>query len=139
MKKFAVAAPFLGLAALVLGTVAVPSASAAGLTLHDIDGQAYLMAKDGTYLGKVSSASSDSESICASWAQYGGSWSDKSIRASWAQYGGSWSDMGAYSTWTTTPPAIVYQGSVIGYVTKNTSLAGAVDPDVLFATYHCKA
>ena len=32
---------------------------------------------------------------------------------------------------------IVYDKQIVGYLTKNTSLTGAVDPDVLFATYGC--
>jgi hypothetical protein len=44
---------------------------------------------------------------------------------------------GAYSEYTASPPAIVLDGYVIGYVTKNGYLPGALDPDVLFAAYDC--
>jgi hypothetical protein len=31
----------------------------------------------------------------------------------------------------------VYQGSVIGHLTKNKYVSGAVDPDLLFGAYGC--
>lgn len=43
----------------------------------------------------------------------------------------------AYNPYMTTPPAIVYEGSIVGYLTKNDFPSGAIDPDQLFAAYGC--
>lgn len=125
----------IGLLAVAQPVVAAPAA----LTLQDIDGQAVLIAHDGTYLGKVSSTTWDADSICTSWGEYGSTWGAHSIRTTWGQYGSRWSTESAYNDWTTTPPLIVHERQVVGYVTKNTTSRGAVDPDVLFAIYGCSS
>lgn len=60
-----------------------------------------------------------------------------SIRNPYGDYGSPYASDSAYNPYTSHPPIIWYDGSAIGYVTKNKYLWNAVDPDVLFATYGC--
>jgi hypothetical protein len=114
-----------------------PFPSRGPLTVFDIDGKSTLIADDGTYLGKVSSSQFDSESICNSFGRYGSEFSSTSVRNEFSRYGSEFSSQSAYNEFTSTPPRIIYQGSVVGYLTKNEFKAGAVDPDILFALYDC--
>lgn len=60
-----------------------------------------------------------------------------SVRNKYGTYGGEYATQGAYNPYAFNPPRIIYQGNAIGYLSKNSLKAGAVDPDVLFATYGC--
>lgn len=119
----------------------VPAATAApalgALTLQTIDGRATLIANDGTYLGLVSSSRVAPESICNNVGIYGSNVGPRSIRNSVGLYGSNVSPNSAYNSVTPTPPTIVYQGNVVGYLTKNQVKPGGIDPDRLFATYGC--
>jgi hypothetical protein len=110
---------------------------AAGLTVWDIDGRATLLASDGTYLGKVSSNQFDYESICNDFGAYGNPFAYVSVRNDFGPYGNPYSLKSVYNEFTSTPPRIIYQGAVVGYLTKNSYLRGALDPDLLFALYDC--
>ncbi|HSE46465.1 MAG TPA: hypothetical protein VLA89_14155 [Gemmatimonadales bacterium] len=101
-----------------------------------MDGWATLVAADGHPLGIVSSSPSDTESICNPYGDYGSISSPTSIRNPSGQYGSPGSAYSPYNPDTLSPPAVV-KASVIGYLTKNGGLAGAIDPDVLFAAYFC--
>ena len=121
-------------------TVATPAptpAPGAALTLQTIDGRATLVASDGTYLGIVSSSRVAPESICNNVGIYGSNVGPKSVRNKVGLYGSTVSPQSAYNSVTPTPPAIIYNGAVFGYLTKNTVKPGRVDPDVLFAVYGC--
>jgi len=103
----------------------------------DIDGKATLLANEGTYLGKVSSNPFESESICNEFGTYGSEFASKSVRNEFGSYGSPFASQSAYNEFTSTPPRIIYQGGVVGYLTKNEFLRGALDPDLLFALYDC--
>lgn len=122
----------------VLVTVApTPTPAGGAITLRTIDGRATLLAQDGTYLGMVSSDRYASESICNTYGSYGSPYASKSVRNKYGTYGGEYASQGAYNPYALNPPRIIYQGNAIGYLTKNSYKTGAVDPDVLFATYGC--
>ena len=115
--------------------VATPTPST--WTLQSIDGSATLIADDGTYLGLVSSNRFESDSICNRFGDHGSRFASDSVRNRFSTYGSSFGFQSAYSSYATSPPVIYVNARAIGYLTKNDSLAGAVDPDVLFATYDC--
>lgn len=115
-------------------TVATPTPS---WTLRSIDGHATLIADDGTYLGLISSSRFDSDSICNRFGDHGSRFASDSVRNRFSTYGSSFGFQSAYASYATSPPRIYLGGRTIGYLTKNDFLAGAVDPDVLFATYDC--
>lgn len=114
-----------------------PPAGGGGLTLTSIDGRAFLLASDGTYLGVVSSNRFMGDSICNQFGKYGNPFSSLSVRNEFAPYGNPFSSKSAYNEFTSSPPAIVLGERIVGYLTKNTVLAGGVDPDLLFAIYGC--
>jgi len=114
-----------------------PSPPSETTVFVSMDGWANLVATDGHPLGVVSSSPSDAESICNPYGEYGSISSPTSIRNPSGQYGSPGSAYSPYNPGTLSPPAIVLNESVIGYLTKNGNLAGAIDPDVLFASYFC--
>jgi hypothetical protein len=109
----------------------------AQLTLQQIDGSAVLVASDGKYIGRISSNAFDTESICNDFGDYGNPFSANSVKNQFGDYGNPFSSISAYNQFTSAPPAIIYNGRVVGYLTKNQFVRGAVDPDVLLAVYRC--
>lgn len=107
------------------------------VTIQTIDGSATLLANDGTYLGVVSSNKYQTDSICNKYGTYGNPYSTKSVRNKYSTYGSPYSTQSAYNPYTSNPPKIIFQGQIVGYLTKNSYKAGAVDPDILFAVYGC--
>jgi hypothetical protein len=134
MKKFAIAAPIFGLAALVVGTVAAPAASAAPLSTPT---NPYLIAEDGKYIGQLTNNRYDSESICSQYGDYGSKYSSTSITNKYSDYGSKYADYSAYNKYTSTPPRIINQQAFAGYLTKNKYLENAIDPDALFSSLNC--
>jgi hypothetical protein len=85
----------------------------------------------------VSSNIFEYESICNDFGPYGNRFAYISIKNDFGPYGNPFSTKSVYNAFTTTPPRIIYQGTVVGYLTKNEFLRGALDPDLLFALYDC--
>lgn len=115
--------------------VATPTPTA--WTLRSINGYATLIADDGTYLGVISSNRYQNESVCNEYGPHGSPYRQDSVRNEYSAYGSPYRSGSAYNPYTSNPPRIYLNGRAIGYLTKNDFLAGAVDPDVLFATYDC--
>ena len=115
--------------------VATPTPTA--WTLRSISGHATLVADDGTYLGVISSNRYQNESVCNEYGPHGSPYRQDSVRNEYSAYGSPYRSGSAYNPYTSNPPRIYLNGRAIGYLTKNDFLAGAVDPDVLFATYDC--
>jgi hypothetical protein len=107
------------------------------ITLATLDGAAALVGDDGQYLGVLSSNRYDSKSVCNPYGDYGSKYSSSSVRNPYGDYGSKYGSLAAYNSYTSTPPAIVYRQRVVGYLTKNKFLSGAIDPDILFATWGC--
>jgi Flp pilus assembly protein TadD len=117
--------------------------------LLSINGYATLVDSDGTFLGVVSSNQYDLNSICNPHGQYGSPHALYSVRNQHGMYGGSHGIYSPYNPHCIQPPAIVYNGSVVLVVTRNTHLTSfaygtqllcgvpIVDPDFLFAVYGC--
>jgi hypothetical protein len=110
-----------------------------GVTLHgSAKGQdlcsavegASIIADDGEFLGKLTSAI-DAESIFNDIGKYGSDISSKSIWNDIGKYGSNISRLSPFNDITSTPPAIVKRGQVIGYLTVNKIMRGAVNPYVL--------
>ncbi|GMV85078.1 MAG: hypothetical protein AMXMBFR80_09350 [Dehalococcoidia bacterium] len=104
---------------------------------RSLDGRATLLADDGTYLGLISSNKYDSDSVCNKYGEYGSKYASTSVRNKYGTYGSAYSSSSAYNKYTSSPPAIILGGVQVGYLTKNSVLSGAIDPDILFATYDC--
>jgi hypothetical protein len=102
-----------------------------------IDGYSYLVGQDGQYLGEIVSNIYLANSIVNSYGTYGSEYSSTSINNEYSIYGSTYSRYSAYNSLAFTPPLIVYRaldGNVaIAYLTKNTILPYAIDPDLLKA------
>ena len=120
-----------------------PTVSAGGgsygssVSLYALDGTSYLVADDGTFLGDISSNSYASDSICNSYGSYGSKYESNSIRNEYGTYGSKYSNDSAYNKYTSTPPKIIQSRRVVGYLTKNDYLSGAIDPDELLIALDC--
>ena len=91
---------------------------------------ATVIAEDGTYLGKIASEY-NVESIFNDYGKYGGKYSGTSIWNEYGRYGGEYSRQSPFNKYSSTPPALIKSGKVIGYLTVAKSHPGAVNPYVL--------
>jgi hypothetical protein len=108
-----------------------------GYWLRALDGRAFLIANDGQYLGRLSSNNFDSQSICNDFGSHGSRFSSTSIRNQFSSYGSDFSSLSPYNEFTTTPPWIIFEGQLVGVVTKNQFLQGGIDPDLALLVYGC--
>lgn len=97
------------------------------LTKFDALEGAKLIAADQTYLGKITKNQYDSESILNEYGLYGGSYSAKSIFNEYGQYGGQYSQFSPFNQYTSTPPKIVKDSQIIGYLTANQYIPNRID------------
>lgn len=84
----------------------------------------YIMAADGTFLGKLTSNSFDSESIFNEFGNYGSKFSTTSIFNEFSSYGGQFSSLSPFNSFTSTPPKIFINGNFWGYLTVNDFVSG---------------
>jgi hypothetical protein len=94
-----------------------------------------LLANDGTFLGQASSNAFAADSVCNEFGQYGSQFSSTSIFNQFGSYGSPFAVLSAYNEFTSTPP-VLYCGTtntLLNPVSKNTVIAGAIDPDALCA------
>ena len=96
------------------------------------NGESFLWANDGQYLGKLTFNRFDSESIMNKFGDYGSRFSSVSIFNKFSNYGSKFSSLSPFNQFTSTPPIIYYKGQKIGLLTKNRFLGNVnVDPDEL--------
>ena len=85
-----------------------------------------------TTLGKIGSPY-DSASIFNEYGTYGSEYNSLSI---WNQYGTFGSEYNSYSatnSYTSTPPMIIKNKKILGYLSANKSLKGSISPNLLKA------
>lgn len=88
---------------------------------------------NGTYLGKLTTNTYNSESIFNKYGTYGSEYSSKSIWNKYGTYGSEYSSYSAFNKYAFSPPKIVdSNGKVIGRVTVNEFIKGAITPYSLF-------
>jgi len=93
-------------------------------------GQSFLVADDGQFLGKLTLNQYDSESVSNTYGSYGSPYSSTSIKNPYSQYGSPYSSLSPYNQYSSTPPTIYIKGRKYGYLTKNKYNSGTiVDPD----------
>jgi len=95
---------------------------------------ASILAQDSenTFLGKVDNEFS-SESIFNEFGTYGSKFSSSSIWNEFSSFGSEFSSISAFSEFSSTPPMLVKNGRVIGYLTQNKFLRGGISPNILRA------
>lgn len=95
---------------------------------------AKLIAQDSnnTYLGKISNRY-DSESIFNEYGTYGSKYSSNSIWNEYATFGSKYSSYSPFNEYTTTPPMIIKDGKIIGYLSVNKNIGAFISPNLLKA------
>jgi hypothetical protein len=95
-------------------------------------GQSFIVADDGQFLGKLTLNQYDSESISNSYGSYGSLYSSTSIKNQYSQYGSPYSSLSPFNQYSSTPPIIYLKGREYGSLTKNKYKSGTIlDPDLL--------
>jgi len=87
-----------------------------------------LIGADGRYLGKLTLNKFDPESIFNEFGDYGSKFSPTSIWNEFGDYGSKFSPKSAFNEFATDPPLIVADGKVIGRLSTNKLIPGAVSP-----------
>lgn len=95
---------------------------------------AVVLAQDdkNTYLGRISN-SYDSESIFNEYGTHGSEYSSSSIWNQYGTFGSEYSNYSATSKYTSTPPMIVTNKKIIGYLAANKSIKSSISPNLLKA------
>ena len=109
---------------------------ALSIKVHETFNGASIIADDGeqTFLGKIDSAVA-SDSIFNEFGRYGSEFGAKSIWNEFGRYGSEFATYSPFNEFTSSPPFIVKSGKVIGHLTVNDALHGAVDPNWLKMFY----
>jgi hypothetical protein len=113
---------------LVLMLLTVPCISKAQSACDVIAG-ASLVAKDGTFLGRFGSQYAN-DSLLNQYSVYGSQYSQTSIWDEYGRYGGEYSEQSPFNVYSFTPPMIIKNGEVIGYLTVNTQVSNSLNPYV---------
>lgn len=92
---------------------------------------ANILAADGTYLGTISRNKFDTNSIANTYGNYGSPYSVYSIFNKYANYGGPYSTLSPFNPYTNTPPSIIKDELLLGYLTANQFLPQRIDVDDL--------
>jgi hypothetical protein len=112
--------------------VIVPATAAEELCTM-VDGT-FVIAQDdeNTYLGKITNGY-DSDSIFNEYGSYGSEYSSSSIWNQYATFGSKYSSYSPFNEYTSTPPMIVKNRKIIGYLSANKNVRSSITPDLLKA------
>src|SRR6266536_2390345 len=87
-----------------------------------------------TFLGVIADEF-DADSIFNDFGTYGSEFSSDSIWNQFGEFGGEFSSHSPFSQFTSTPPLIVKDRKVMGRLTVNKFVAGAIDPNMLKSNF----
>jgi len=102
----------------------------------NITGPLYLYSDEykPVYLGKLTTNKYDLEGIFNKYGNYGSAYASKSIFNNYGSYGGKYSTYSAFNNYTSTPPLIIDgNGDIVGRLTTNQFVEGAVSPYEIFS------
>ncbi|MEX0944133.1 MAG: 4-fold beta flower protein [Balneolaceae bacterium] len=99
---------------------------------------AEIIASDNTFLGVISNNRLDQNSISNSYGPHGGKYSQYSIFNQYGPYGGKYSQNSPFNQYSSTPPKIVKNGNLLGYLTANKYLHNRIDVNDFMAWLHTK-
>lgn len=94
---------------------------------------ASIFAADDTFLGVVSKDRFRQDSISNNFGPYGGEFSQNSIFNEFGPYGGQFSPMSPFNEFSNTPPRLVKNDRVVGYLTTNRFLEGTINTNEFVA------
>jgi hypothetical protein len=89
-----------------------------------------IVSPDGTFLGNLTN-SYDSKSVLNEYGNHGSKHSSTSIWNSNGGYGGEHSQNSPFNKYTNSPPMIIKNGNVVGYLSANKNKTGSINPYVL--------
>ena len=100
----------------------------------DIVKGAVLIAQDdkNTFLGKITSAY-DSESIFNEYGTYGSPYNSSSIWNTYGTFGSEYNSLSPHNSFTSTPPMIIKNQKILGYLSANKSIKSSITPNLLKA------
>lgn len=100
----------------------------------DVVKGAILLAQDdsNTYLGKITNGY-DAESIFNEYGSFGSEYSSTSVWNKYGNFGSEYSSYSPHNSYTSTPPMIVKNRKVVGYLTANKSIQPSITPNLLKA------
>lgn len=87
-------------------------------------GESYIIANDGQYLGKLTSNEFDNDSLLNEFGPYGSEFSTTSVFNEFSDYGSEFSTLSPFNEFSTTPPKIYVNGQFYGYLTENEFVSG---------------
>lgn len=90
-----------------------------------------IVANDGQFLGRITKSRFDSDSLVNAFGAYGSRFSSTSIFNQFGEYGSQFSSLSPFNRFSSTPPKILKDGKVVGYLTVNEMLKPRVDPSLL--------
>lgn len=85
-----------------------------------------------TFLGKIASAY-DSDSIFNEYGTYGSEYNSSSIWNQYATFGSEYSAYSPHNSYTSTPPMIIKNKKIIGYLSANKTIKSSITPNLLKA------
>ena len=83
-----------------------------------------------TYLGEISNKYSD-DSIFNEYGSYGSKYSPDSIWNEYSQAGSKYATESPFNKYSISPPMIIKNKKIIGYLSVNKNVSGAINPIVL--------
>lgn len=92
----------------------------------DFDG-ASIIASDGKYIGEIASQY-QSDSIFNEYGTYGSQYSSSSIWNQYGTYGSEYSSESPFNPYANSPPEIIKNQTIIGYLTVNSYKQNAINP-----------
>jgi len=99
---------------------------------------ARIVARDGTFLGKISKNEFDSDSIANEFG-FGNPFGSESLFNEFGRFGNKFSNESPFNEMATQPPVIVGAHGVIGVLTSNSSIPGGVSPTLLLGWLHSQS
>ncbi|MDP2153266.1 MAG: hypothetical protein Q8J66_06370 [Methylotenera sp.] len=95
---------------------------------------AVLVAQDdkNTYLGKITNPY-DSDSIFNEYGTYGSEYNSASIWNQYATFGSEYSSYSPHNSYSSTPPMIIKNKKILGYLSANKNIKSSISPNFLKA------
>jgi hypothetical protein len=100
----------------------------------DIVNGSILIAQDdeNTFLGKITTPF-DSDSIFNEFGAYGNSFSSKSIWNEFSTFGNKFNANSPFNSFSTSPPMMIKDKTIIGYLSANKTIKASISPNILKA------
>jgi hypothetical protein len=107
---------------------------------RQLSGESFIVAGDGTFLGKLNPNAYDNESIFNKYGPYGSKYSQTCIFNPYSPYGGQYSDLSPYNLYANNPPQVFLKGRFFAFLTVNQNKSPRLDPDSIldWAESHVK-